>query len=787
MRRLAPRAQRVLIITAVTILLGIVLVIAFISPITKYLLEKNDVKWIGRQLTMDWAYVNPFTGYVHLSNLRIFEEKNDSIFLSMKGISANVSVLKLLSRDVEITTLTIDRPVGQLVQRHKRLNISDIIRMFSSDGQGAGRSRWQVILLSTKVVDGEFHYLEKIIPINYFIKKVTIESSEIKTNMDTLAASFYFEEGKSRGTMKGNIVINTKNLDYKLTLLVHDFDLEIARQYIWELINYGMFRARLDGSIHAVGNFNSEDSITLRGHIVLRDFHLGKTNTDDYLAFKKLAFAIEELSPIHKKFLFDSILLSSPYLKYERYDSLDNFQTLFGKKGKNITDVTHEPAKFNLVIQIARYIKIISRNFFSSDFKIGKLRVSNGDLVFNDFSLAERFAIHASPLTISADSINSNRARVGFTFTSGVEPFGKGNIFVSINPKDSGDFDLKYNIEKIPASLFNPYLISYTSFPLDRGTLELKGLWNVRNGEIKSSNHLVVIDPRVSKRVRNKDMKWIPLPLIMAFIRERGNVIDYDVPISGNLKNPNFHLRDVIFDVVKNIFVKPPTTPYRLEVKDVETEIEKLQTMKWELRQHELRPHQQKFVKKIATFLKDNPEALLNVHPMVYDAKEKEYILFFETKKKYFLVCHPTAGKDFSEDDSLQVSKMSVKDAGLVAHISKNVSDTVMFTLQEKCINFVGNKIVQIRLKKLLLDREKSFRKVFLDNGTDSRVKVYPHENSIPYNGFSYFKLEYPGEIPDALRKAYQKMNDLNDQAPRKRYRALRKKEAALIGDVGKF
>jgi Domain of Unknown Function (DUF748) len=782
-----PRVKRVLIVTGSIILLSIVLVIAFISPITKYLLEKNDVKWLGRELTLSWAYVNPFTGYAHLSNVKIFEEKGDSVFLSMNGVSVDVSLRKLLSHNIEITKLTIDRPVGQLVQRHKLLNISDIVRKFSSDGVASSPSRWQVTLLSTKIVDGEFHYLEKIIPINYFIKKVSIESSSLKSDMDTLAASFYFEEGKSKGNMKGNIAINTKNLDYKLSISVHDFDLEIFRQYIWELINYGMFRAHLDGSIRAVGNFNSEDSITLRGDIVLRDFHLGKTSTDDYMAFKKLAFAIEELSPIHKKFLFDSILLSSPYLKYERYDSLDNFQALFGKKGKNITDVTRAPDKFNLVVQIARYIKIISRNFFSSDYKIGKLRVSNGDLVFNDFSLAEKFSVHASPLSISADSINSNRARVGFTFASGLKPFGNGKIFVSINPKDSGDFDMKYNIEKLPASLFNPYLISYTSFPLDRGTLEINGLWNVRNSVVASSNHLIVIDPRISKRVRNKDMKWMPMPLIMAFIRERGNVIDYEIPISGDLKNPKFHLRDVVFDVVKNIFVKPPTTPYRLEVKDVETEIEKLQTIKWELRQHSLRPHQQKFVKQIAGFLKDHPEALLNVHPMVYDSKEKEYILFFETKKKYFLLSRSTTEKEFSEDDSLTVSKMSAKDAGLVAHISKNLSDTVMFTLQEKCINFVGSKVVDIRLKKLLIDREKSFRELFEENGTDSRVKMYAHQNSIPYNGFSYFKLEYPGEIPPALHKAYQKMNDLNDEVPRKKYREQRKKEARLVGSAEKF
>ena len=47
------------------------------------------------------------------------------------------------------------------------------------------------------------------------------------------------------------------------------------------------------------------------------------------------------------------------------------------------------------------------------------------------------------------------------------------------------------------------------------------------------------------------------MPLIMTFIRERGNVIDYEIPITGNLKDPKFHLSDVIFDLLGNIFVKP--------------------------------------------------------------------------------------------------------------------------------------------------------------------------------------------------------------------------------------
>jgi hypothetical protein len=458
---------------------------------------------------------------------------------------------------------------------------------------------------------------------------------------------------------------------------------------------------------------------------------------------------------------------------------------MFGKKGKNISDVTGQD-RFNLVIEIARYIKILSRNFFQSDYKIGTLRLHDGTIRFSDYSRFEKFSIGATPLAISADSVNNNHKNVVVNITSGISPYGNATIVARINPKDSADFDLDYAIEKVPVTAFNPYLISASSYPLDRGTIELHGSWKVRKGNISSTNHVVVIDPRVTKRVKNHDTKWIPLPLVMSFIRERGNVIDYEIPISGNLKHPNFHLWDVVFDLLKNIFIKPPTTPYREEVKQIETAIEKSLTVKWQMRQHVLLAHEKKFIEHISDFLKDHPTASLNVQPVTYALKEKEYILFFEAKKKYFLLARGKRLADFNEADSLEVNKMSIKEAAFEKYIGRNLSDTVMFTVQERCINFVGINLVNTRFQMLVQRRESAFRAAFIESGTNDRVHIAATHYNIPYDGFSYFQLNYPGEIPDALRKAYQHMNELNEEAPRKKYLKERKSEAAIKRRAGK-
>ena len=90
------RLKKALIIVSGSILLTIVLVIVLLSPIAKYVVQKYVAKYLGRQITMSWIYVNPFTGYVHISNLKIYDSKSlpantngDSIFFSAKGVNAN--------------------------------------------------------------------------------------------------------------------------------------------------------------------------------------------------------------------------------------------------------------------------------------------------------------------------------------------------------------------------------------------------------------------------------------------------------------------------------------------------------------------------------------------------------------------------------------------------------------------------------------------------------------------------------------------------------------------------
>jgi Uncharacterized protein involved in outer membrane biogenesis len=183
MKAIITKLKKTFIKIIISIIIVVTVVILLISPITKYLIEKNDVKYTGRQIKMGRVYVNLFTGYIHISNLKIYESKSlpalvegDSVFFSAKGVSANFAMLKLLSKTIEIKKITLDHPKGIVIQNKKDFNFNDLIKKFTPENTDTTPSKVHFNILSIKIKNGEFYYHEKEIPINYFIKEVNIES-----------------------------------------------------------------------------------------------------------------------------------------------------------------------------------------------------------------------------------------------------------------------------------------------------------------------------------------------------------------------------------------------------------------------------------------------------------------------------------------------------------------------------------------------------------------------------------------------------------------------------------
>lgn len=783
MKFLKTKSKRILFWVLLPIVLFVILVIAFVSPLAKWAIEKYDTKYLGREIALDMAYVNPFTGKVYLKNVEIREANSDSIFFSAKGISANFEMLKMLSKTYEISQLVLTDPVGKIIQNEKTYNFDDLVKKFSSKDRGEIKKNKDPLhfnLLNIKIENGTFYYVERSIPVFYFIKNVHVVSGGKRWDSDKMDFDFSFSSGIGSGDAKGKIETNTGTADYKLATVMHRFDLSVLEQYVRDMANYGSVRGNVDADIKAEGNFKYARNLDAKGFLAINDFHIGKDTTDDYTSFKKLSLGIVQLNPENKKYLFDSISLQEPFFKYERYDHLDNLQYMFGQKGERVKEANSRTGKTNIIFQLGKYIQLLAKNFFKSDYKIKRLAIYDADFRYHDYALTEKFIAAVSPLTIIADSIERSERWVNLSLRSKINPHGQMGLDVSINPKDSSDFNFQFYLRRLPLAALNPYFITYTSFPMDRGIVEVTGDWTVRNGVINSRNNLLIIDPRINNRQRRNGAKWLPMRFFMFFVRDRGNVVDYEVPIHGDLKDPKFRLWDVIGDMVTNIFVKPVTVPYRTKVRNVENEIEKTLNLKWAMRGAVFSSPQEKFIKKIAEFLKENPGQVISVRPEFYLDKEKEYTLFFEAKKKYYLSAYRRTVSTLDADDSTEIERISVKDSAFTHFLNKRVGPD-LHTVQEKCAVVVGEAQLNRKIEQLTAARKKVFMSFFSEDGLSKRVKMEPVKNTIPFNCFSLYRFSYKGNFPDELLEAYKEINELDNESPRDKFKFKRKRNKRLL------
>ncbi|MGE5419375.1 MAG: hypothetical protein ACM3UT_04275, partial [Chloroflexota bacterium] len=149
--------------------------------------------------------------------------------------------------------------------------------------------------------------------------------------------------------------------------------------------------------------------------------------------------------------------------------------------------------------------------------------------------------------------------------------------------------------------------------------------------------------------------------------------------------------------------------------------------------------------------------------------KEKENLLLFEAKKKYFLITQKKEVSTLSKDDSMKVEKLNSRDEDFLRFLGKNIKNPEFLTVQEKCYRFIGKEVVDKKYEELIEKRKEAFMKYFRDNKTENKIDILKVKNQVPYNWFSHYDINYKGDIPESLAKAFDKLYELNSEPPRRR------------------
>lgn len=160
-------------------------------------------------------------------------------------------------------------------------------------------------------------------------------------------------------------------------------------------------------------------------------------------------------------------------------------------------------------------------------------------------------------------STNLQRAEVQITAKAGqTAPVQISGQLNPLNPAVDTDVAVKLNGMDLLA--FSPYSGRYAGYQLRKGSLSLDLQYQIRGHDLKSENLIVLDQLTLGRKVESPEATKLPVKLGVAILKDRNGVIELDVPVEGNLEDPEFRLGRVIGRTLMITLTKMLTSPFSL-------------------------------------------------------------------------------------------------------------------------------------------------------------------------------------------------------------------------------
>jgi hypothetical protein len=236
---------------------------------------------------------------------------------------------------------------------------------------------------------------------------------------------------------------------------------------------------------------------------------------------------------------------------------------------------------------------------------------------FSDLSLILPFSAGVHGLGGEIRGLSSaDTARAEVTMDGSVKPSGSVTVGGEINPL-RGDLytDLSVIFKDFDLPALTPYSGQFAGRKIDKGKLKLDLKYRVAKRELLGENRIVLDQLELGEKVESPDATGLPVGLAVALLKDRNGVIDLDIPVKGNLDDPKFSIKDVIFDVLVNIATKAVTAPFSLlgRLVGFGGGSEEMSHVAFEPGARSLDPAEQEKVAKLGQALTERPQLRLGV------------------------------------------------------------------------------------------------------------------------------------------------------------------------------
>ena len=250
---------------------------------------------------------------------------------------------------------------------------------------------------------------------------------------------------------------------------------------------------------------------------------------------------------------------------------------------------------------------------------IGRVVLDDAAVDFSDFSLPIPFAANITRLNGDMTTISTVSSEPStLNFEGAVDEFGMVRVTGALTPLEpSRNTDVKVAFQNIEIPKFTSYSIPFAGREISEGRLKLNLDYTVDKGQLLGKNSIVISEFELGQEVPHPDATSLPLELAVALLKDVEGNIDLDLPVSGDINDPEFSYGGIVGRALANLIVKIVASPFMLLGNLVGMDAGELDNLNFYPGRYDLTPPELEKIGKLAEALNLRPELSLTIPPTV--------------------------------------------------------------------------------------------------------------------------------------------------------------------------
>lgn len=197
---------------------------------------------------------------------------------------------------------------------------------------------------------------------------------------------------------------------------------------------------------------------------------------------------------------------------------------------------------------------------------LDELVIEGGAVMIRDQSVSPAAGFAAKEIQLRAGPF-SNPLAEPMTFDLGLQladgPTGAITVKGALDPlQPLNATELNVTTQSLTLAPFAPYAVSVIGQPPIEGALTADLGYNITSGKILGQNKMQIKTVRFGPRPPDTDAPSLPLDLGVAILEDSSGVMHIDIPIKGDINDPEFSLSRMIEYAIGNVLEKLVTAPF---------------------------------------------------------------------------------------------------------------------------------------------------------------------------------------------------------------------------------